>query len=148
MNRNILIGIVVVLVLAVGAFWIFATSGNPPLETDTGQTPGTSNSNTQNTNTQPGSVQSGNSNNNLTNEPAASAARRQLGTRLSIDDRNIAIVSVEEKTWSDSCLGLGGINESCAQATVAGYRVELSAQGKIYLYRTDKTGTAVRAETQ
>ncbi|MEK7604610.1 MAG: hypothetical protein AAB442_02340 [Patescibacteria group bacterium] len=50
-------------------------------------------------------------------------------------------------TWNDGCLGLGGPAESCLQALVPGFRVEMLAQGKTYLYRTDKTGVVVRAET-
>jgi hypothetical protein len=84
---------------------------------------------------------------NLPVEPAAVEARKDLATRLKIDEKSIVIMKVEARTWNDGCLGLGGIAESCIQALVEGFRVELLAQGKTYIYRTDKTGASLRAES-
>jgi hypothetical protein len=44
-------------------------------------------------------------------------------------------------------LGLGGIAESCLQALTPGFKVEMRAEGKTYVYRTDATGVTLRAET-
>ena len=81
-------------------------------------------------------------------EPAAALARQDLATKLSVGEKSIVIMQITEATWSDSCLGLGGPAESCLQAPVPGFKVEMLAKGKIYFYRTDKTGATIRAETQ
>lgn len=93
-------------------------------------------------NAEPGSIH------NLPAEPAAVQARKDLATKLQIDEASIVIMLVENKTWSDGCLGLGGPAESCLAALTEGFRVELVAKGKTYVYRTDATGAAVRAESQ
>lgn len=85
---------------------------------------------------------------NLPAEPAAVAARKNLAAKLSVDEKSIVIMKVEEQTWTDGCLGLGGPAESCLQALVPGFKVELLAKEKTYFYRTDKTGASLRAEVQ
>lgn len=129
---------VAVILLVVGAYLLFwyktPTAGN----TDTtSQTPVTSGENPQ-----PGSAV-----HDLPVEPAAAVARKDLAAKLSVEEKSIVILLVEEKTWTDGCLGLGRADESCLQALVPGFRVEMLAQGKTYLYRTDKTGLSVRLES-
>jgi hypothetical protein len=80
-------------------------------------------------------------------EPAAAMARKDLAAKLSIDEKSIVIMQITEETWSDSCLGLGGPAESCLQALVPGFKVEMLTKGVTYVYRTDATGASVRAET-
>lgn len=80
-------------------------------------------------------------------EPAAAEARKDLAAKLKIDARSIVIMQITDTEWSDGCLGLGGPAESCLQALVPGFRVEMLAAGETYFYRTDKTGSSVRAET-
>lgn len=80
-------------------------------------------------------------------EPAAVAARADLAAKLGIPTSGVTIMLVEEKSWSDGCLGLGGPAESCLQALVDGFRVELLAHGHTHVYRTDKTGASLRPET-
>ncbi len=79
-------------------------------------------------------------------EPAAAVARIDLAKKLSVDEKSIVIMNIENKSWTDGCLGLGGPAESCSMALVDGFRVEMLAQGKTYFYRTDKTGSSIRAE--
>lgn len=79
-------------------------------------------------------------------EPAALAARKDLAAKLSIPEASITIVRVEEKTWSNGCLGLAKAEEFCTEALVPGFRVELQAQGTTHVYRTDKLGFNIRAE--
>lgn len=78
---------------------------------------------------------------------AAQAARDALAQQLGVPSDQITIVSAEPVEWSDGCLGLGGPAESCLAAITPGYRVTLQAGGKQYVYRTDESGQAVRAET-
>ena len=77
---------------------------------------------------------------------AAVKAREALAARLGIDLSAVEIVSQEQAEWSDSCLGLGGPAESCLQALVSGWRVELEAEGETYIARTDELGETIRFE--
>ncbi|TAJ13345.1 hypothetical protein EPO56_03205 [Patescibacteria group bacterium] len=79
-------------------------------------------------------------------EPAAVVARQDLATKLSVEATSIVIMSVLPKTWNDGCLGLGKAEESCLQALVPGFKVEMLAKGETYFYRTDVTGTSIRQE--
>ncbi len=75
---------------------------------------------------------------------AALKAREFLakGSSFSVDE--IKIVSVEAVEWSDSCLGLGRADESCAQMITPGYKIILETQGKSYELHTDATGENIR----
>ena len=77
---------------------------------------------------------------------AAIKAREALAAQLGIEVEKVEILSQEQTEWMDSCLGLGGPAESCLQALVPGWRVELSAEGQTYVARTDETGDAIRFE--
>lgn len=135
--------IVLVLAVLVGAgYWAYA-GGAPavePVATDTtnqAQVPVTSADGAE-----PGSGGI----HGMEPEPAAAAARRDLAGKLSVAESSIVIMEVEAKSWSDGCLGLGGPAESCMQALVDGFKVELVARGESYTYRTDKTGASLRME--
>jgi hypothetical protein len=137
MNKNkLLITILVLLVLANVTYWVSAhmLNGNSKPKDPIPLTP----------------IDNPQFVNDVDNLPAspAVAARKDLANRLSIEERFITITGIEETEWTDGCLGLGGPAESCLQALVPGYRIEMFAQGKVYLYRTDQSGLAVRAETQ
>lgn len=139
MNKNtIVIVIIALIVILAAAYWAFAM--NPAAESGpvVNQMPVV----TSGENPTPGSQV-----HDLPVEPAAAAARKDLAAKLSVDEKSIVILQIEEKTWTDGCLGLGGPAESCLQALVEGFRVEMLAQGKTYIYRTDKTGANIRAET-
>ncbi|MFN2236454.1 MAG: hypothetical protein ACK2U1_19675 [Anaerolineales bacterium] len=77
---------------------------------------------------------------------AAIKAREVLAAELDLGIEEVAILSQEQKIWSDSCLGLGGAAESCLQAEVDGWSVELSVNGETYKARTDWLGEQVRFE--
>jgi hypothetical protein len=83
---------------------------------------------------------------NLPVPEGVSAAKTTLATRLNIDSSKILILEAIETDWSDSCLGLGGPAESCAAVITPGYNVLMQANGKEYRYRTNETGTIIRAE--
>lgn len=139
MNKNtaVLVSILALVVIGGGAYWAFFADKSQDSGVVTNEMTVTSGENPQ-----PGSQVHG-----LPVEPAADAARQDLAAKLSIDEKSIVILQIDEKTWNDGCLGLGGPAESCLQALVDGFRVEMLAQGKSYFYRTDKTGTTLRAET-
>lgn len=81
-------------------------------------------------------------------EPAAAVARKDLAAKLGVGEKSIVIMQITDTTWNDSCLGLGGPAESCLQSLVPGFTVEMLAQGKTYIYRTDRSGGTIRAETK
>jgi hypothetical protein len=64
-------------------------------------------------------------------------AREALIAALDIDVEEIEIVSQKQKTWLDSCLGLGRIDESCMRSDLSGWLVELSAKDETFKARTD-----------
>ena len=77
---------------------------------------------------------------------AAIKAREALATELNTRIDEVTILSQDQKTWSDSCLGLGGAAESCLQAEVDGWLVELGVNGETYKARTDWLGEQIRFE--
>jgi ABC-type Na+ efflux pump permease subunit len=64
-------------------------------------------------------------------------------TSSAIED--ITITSSEVRTWPDGCLGLGK-DEMCTQATVDGYRVEITAGERLSVYRMSADGGVIRKE--
>ncbi|HYF10146.1 MAG TPA: hypothetical protein VD967_00895 [Candidatus Paceibacterota bacterium] len=136
MNNRTILGIFILLLVAAGGYFLYASDkcrGEKCGDTYTNEMGGTN------------SGENGGGVHDLPVEPAAAAARADLAARLGIDQKSIVIMKVEERTWSDGCLGLGG-DQICTQALVDGFRVEMEAGGKTYVYRTDRTGAAVRAE--
>lgn len=129
-------GVLAIVIIGGGAYLVL--SNKPADTTTTSQSPIV----TSGENPQPGSTV-----HDLPVEPAAAVARKDLATKLSVEERSIVILQITDTTWNDGCLGLGGPTESCLQALVPGFKVEMLAKGKTYIYRTDKTGANVRAET-
>ena len=78
---------------------------------------------------------------------AAVKAREALSVELNIGIEEVTIVSHEQNTWSDSCLGLGGAAESCLRTDIDGWLVTLSMKGQTYKAHTDWLGDQVRFET-
>lgn len=72
--------------------------------------------------------------------------QNRISETLGVPLDQIQIETVEQKDWSDSCLGLGGPEESCAQAVTPGWLVVFSINGTEYRYRVDNTGTNIRQE--
>jgi hypothetical protein len=81
-------------------------------------------------------------------QTAVGAAQAALAALLQVPLDRIAVVAIEEAEWPDACLGLAAPDEVCAQVIVPGYRIELQVDGRSYFYRTDRNGTAVRADTR
>lgn len=137
MNTNILLGIGAVVLLSAGAYWMFADT-SASNGTIVNQMPIV----TSGENPESGGIH------DMPVEPAAAEARKDLAAELGVNEKNIVILQITETTWSDGCLGLGGPAETCLQALVPGFTVELLAEGETYIYRTDKTGSTVRAENK
>jgi hypothetical protein len=77
-------------------------------------------------------------------EAATAAAIAALASELGVAEAEIEMVSLEAAEFTDSCLGLGGPEESCLQAITPGFLVILSAGGQAYEVHTDATGEQAR----
>ncbi len=66
---------------------------------------------------------------------------------LHIKEEEAVIKSVKPMEWSDSCLGLGHIDESCLQAITPGYEILVSGAGREIIYRTNDNGDVIRRES-
>lgn len=67
-------------------------------------------------------------------------ASQDLGLPQSV----LSLLRVNEETWPDGCLGVGSPYESCLQALVDGWQVEVVYNNQSWFYRTDATGDTVR----
>jgi len=72
--------------------------------------------------------------------------KNQVSQTLGVSVDKIQIDTIEQREWSDSCLGLGGPEESCAQVVTPGWLVAFSIDGQQYRYRVDEKGTTIRQE--
>ena len=72
--------------------------------------------------------------------------RNQVSEILGVPVESIQLKSIEQTEWPDSCLGLGGPDESCAQAVTPGWLLVFSANGQEYRFHADQTGTVIRRE--
>ena len=71
-------------------------------------------------------------------DSAKEAAKRDLATRLGVDESNIRESSVVKKDFPDMSLGAPTDDEMSAQMISTGWQINLTADGKTYEYRADK----------
>jgi putative hemolysin len=74
------------------------------------------------------------------------AARAVLEKKLSVKTSQINLVSILPVRWRDSCLGVAGPDEMCAQIITPGFKVVLSTNGQNYTFHTDQIGKNIRQE--
>lgn len=72
--------------------------------------------------------------------------KNQISETFGVSVDQIQIETVEQRDWPDSCLGLGGPEEACAQVITPGWLVAFSVDGQEYRFRTDEAGTTIRQE--
>lgn len=72
--------------------------------------------------------------------------QNQVSQILGVPVESIQLETIEQMEWPDSCLGLGGPDESCAQAVTPGWLLVFSADGQEHRFRADQTGTVIRQE--
>jgi hypothetical protein len=82
-----------------------------------------------------------------TADAPTSTAVAQLASELGVAEAEINVVSAEAAEFTDSCLGLGQLNESCLQAITPGWLLVLAAEGQQYEVHTDVSGEQVRITT-
>jgi hypothetical protein len=74
-------------------------------------------------------------------------AREDLARRFDARIEDIAIVSVEDREWPDTCLDvtyLGNTDEVCAPVITPGYRIALRYGGNIVYYHASLDGAILR----
>ncbi len=71
-------------------------------------------------------------------ESAVQRAKTDLAKRLSVSEKDIKIVSADEKDFPDMSLGTPVADEMSAQMISSGWQINLQADGKDYEYRADK----------
>ena len=69
-----------------------------------------------------------------------SAIEQDLAEQLNIKTDQIQVVSVEAVEWPDASLGCPKPGMMYAQVITPGYRIELQAEGKTYVYHTGPSG--------
>jgi hypothetical protein len=79
-------------------------------------------------------------------EVAATVAQNALAIEANRDVSEIEIVSAELREWPNSCLGLAGEDEMCAEVITPGWEITLEVDGETYVYRSDLGGNSVRAD--
>ena len=77
-------------------------------------------------------------------DAATAAAVAALAQELGVPENDITVASLEAADYTDSCLGLGQADESCAQVITLGWLIRLDAAGQTYEVHTDGIGQIVR----
>jgi hypothetical protein len=63
--------------------------------------------------------------------------------RSDLEASQLKISKAEPKVWSDSCLGLGGLNALCTEALVPGWQVVAQSDRQRWVYRANQSGSQV-----
>lgn len=77
-------------------------------------------------------------------DAATAAAITALAQQLGVAESDIEVTWLEGADYTDSCLGLGQPDESCAQVITLGWLMRLTAASQTYEVHTDGTGQIVR----
>jgi hypothetical protein len=73
--------------------------------------------------------------------------KRVASQHLQISPSVVLITKVESQTFSDGCLGLGNLAESCIQQMIPGYRVTVAGKGSDQqIYRISEDAMNLRTE--
>ena len=75
----------------------------------------------------------------MTKEEAIEKAKRELATRLGIDESQVAEQSVSDADFPDMALGAAASGEMSGQMITKGWKIQLDGSGTTYEYRADKT---------
>jgi hypothetical protein len=68
---------------------------------------------------------------------------RETQRRSGLSLSRLKIAEVQRRTWSDSCLGLGGIAETCATGRFPGWRVTVEGRDGRWVYHTDESDSRI-----
>lgn len=71
-------------------------------------------------------------------EDALSKARRDLASRLHVNEQDVREGTVEEVDFPDTSLGAGTDDEMSGQMMTRGWRIKLRVNNRTYEYRADR----------
>lgn len=73
--------------------------------------------------------------------------RRIAGNHFQLSSAVVLVANVESQTFTDSCLGLGDLTETCARQAIAGYRVTVAGKAnQEQIYRISNDAKILRTE--
>lgn len=78
--------------------------------------------------------------------PAVLAAIGAAAEATGALPQDVQVISYEAQDWPNSCLGLPGPDEMCAEAIVLGWIVRLNVGGTQVVFRVDSLGAELRQE--
>lgn len=78
--------------------------------------------------------------------PAVAAAIAAVAQENKVDPGVIEVALYEAAQWPDTCLGLPGPGEACAQHVTSGWRIQLRVNGQTVVMRSDDIGAVLRRE--
>lgn len=84
--------------------------------------------------------------NGMIPQSVESAVAQDIIRDFGIDPGNQMIVSTDRRTWPDGCLGLAEPDEFCTQVLVAGWQVTVQSGERVFVYRTDESGSIVKLD--
>nr|WP_290221718.1 S-layer homology domain-containing protein [Trichocoleus desertorum] len=73
----------------------------------------------------------------------ATSVYQAITTRSQVQASQLRVVSVQQETWSDSCLGVPGTASTCTAGDIPGFRVVVASTDEVWVYRTNATGSVV-----
>ena len=79
-------------------------------------------------------------------EAVANAVLENLAQQTGLLSSDLRVVGVEQKTWSDGCLGLGSPGIACSRALVPGWQVTVASDRTRWIYRTNLSGSLVKLD--
>ncbi len=80
-------------------------------------------------------------------QAVADAVAQAAAPILKVSANQVELLSFEQKTWSDGCLGLASNTEFCTTVLTPGWLVVVGANQQRLTYRTNETGSVVRLDT-
>ena len=75
---------------------------------------------------------------------AFEAVRSVLAQQLGVDPLTISLLKVEPVDWPNSCLGVAGRDEMCAQMITPGFRVTVKQSNMVFEFHTDQGAKNIR----
>ncbi|HAX80656.1 MAG TPA: hypothetical protein DCY88_33675 [Cyanobacteria bacterium UBA11372] len=79
-------------------------------------------------------------------EAVTKAILENLAQQTGLQTSDLRVVEVEQKTWSDGCLGLGSPGIACSQALIPGWQVTVASDRTRWIYRTNLSGSLVKLD--
>jgi hypothetical protein len=79
-------------------------------------------------------------------EAVSNSIFKEVSDKNGVQASQLRIVEVKRETWSDGCLGLGGVDAVCTQSMVPGWRVVVANSARRWVYRANQAGSLVKLD--